>query len=112
MRAARLVERAAHEREVGIALGRVAEQAPVRVHLLDQTGVEKRLLGHRLHVAPLFRRQCACLERRTRLRAQRFDIDRVPRRWRTTIRGGEETFVGDDARASAPRLIEKVVLRG
>jgi hypothetical protein len=39
-------------------------------------------------------------------------IDRVPRRWRTTIRGAEETFVADDARASAPRLIEKVVLRG
>jgi hypothetical protein len=39
-------------------------------------------------------------------------IDRVPRRWRTTIRGGEETFVADDGRATAPRLIEKVVLRG
>ena len=35
-------------------------------------------------------------------------VDRVPRRWRTTIRGGEETMAADDARASAPRLIDKV----
>jgi hypothetical protein len=39
-------------------------------------------------------------------------IDRVPRRWRTTIRGGEETCVADDARASAPRLIDKVEVPG
>jgi hypothetical protein len=39
-------------------------------------------------------------------------IDRVPRRWRATIRGGEETCAADDARASAPRLIDKVVVRG
>jgi hypothetical protein len=39
-------------------------------------------------------------------------IDRVPRRWRTTARGGAETLVPDDARASAPRLIEKVEVRG
>jgi hypothetical protein len=38
-------------------------------------------------------------------------IDRVPRRWRETIRGAEETFVADDARASAPRLIDKVEVR-
>jgi hypothetical protein len=38
-------------------------------------------------------------------------LDRVPRRWRTTIRGGEETLAADDARASAPRLIDKVVVR-
>jgi hypothetical protein len=39
-------------------------------------------------------------------------IDRVPRRWRTTIRGGEETAVADDRRASVPRLVDKVELRG
>ncbi|MEJ0086224.1 MAG: hypothetical protein WDO72_11105 [Pseudomonadota bacterium] len=39
-------------------------------------------------------------------------IDRVPRRWRTTIRGGEETAVADDPRASAPRLIDKISVRG
>ena len=39
-------------------------------------------------------------------------IDRVPRRWRTTIRGGEETCLADDARATAPRLIDKVSVRG
>lgn len=38
-------------------------------------------------------------------------IDRVPRRWRTTIRGGEETCLADDARATAPRLIDKVSVR-
>jgi len=36
----------------------------------------------------------------------------VPRRWRTTIRGGEETCLADDARATAPRLIDKVSVRG
>ena len=39
-------------------------------------------------------------------------IDRVPRRWRATIRGGEETFAADDASASVPRLIDKVSVRG
>ena len=38
-------------------------------------------------------------------------IDRVPRRWRTVRRDGESTLEGDDARASAPRLIDKVELR-
>jgi hypothetical protein len=38
-------------------------------------------------------------------------IDRVPRRWRSTRRGGESTFEADDARASAPRLIDSVELR-
>jgi hypothetical protein len=38
-------------------------------------------------------------------------IDRVPRRWREATRGGEETYVADDARASAPRLIDKVEVR-
>ena len=38
-------------------------------------------------------------------------IDRVPRRWRATQRGGEATFEADDPRASAPRLIDKVELR-
>jgi uncharacterized membrane protein YwzB len=39
-------------------------------------------------------------------------LDRVPRRWRATIRGGEETLAADDARATAPRLIDKVIVRG
>jgi hypothetical protein len=38
-------------------------------------------------------------------------IDRVPRRWRDSIRGGEPTSVADDSRASAPRLIDKVVVK-
>jgi hypothetical protein len=38
-------------------------------------------------------------------------VDRVPRRWRSTRRGGEATFEADDARASAPRLIDRVELR-
>ena len=38
-------------------------------------------------------------------------IDRVPRSWRATQRGGEDTVVADDARASAPRLIDKVEIR-
>jgi hypothetical protein len=35
-------------------------------------------------------------------------IDRVPRRWREEQRGGETTFVPHDARATAPRLIDRV----
>jgi hypothetical protein len=35
-------------------------------------------------------------------------IDRVPRRWRRETRGGESTFAADDARATAPRLIDRV----
>ena len=38
-------------------------------------------------------------------------LDRVPRRWRTTVRAGAETLVADDARATAARLIEKVEVR-
>jgi hypothetical protein len=38
-------------------------------------------------------------------------IDRVPRRWRATARANEATFTADDARASAPRLIDKVDIR-
>ena len=38
-------------------------------------------------------------------------VDRVPRRWRSARRGGEATFEADDARASAPRLIDRVELR-
>jgi len=38
-------------------------------------------------------------------------IDRVPRRWRSARRAGESTIEADDARASAPRLIDKVELR-
>jgi hypothetical protein len=38
-------------------------------------------------------------------------IDRVPRSWRAAQRGGEDTMVADDARASAPRLIDKVEIR-
>jgi hypothetical protein len=38
-------------------------------------------------------------------------IDRVPRRWRETQRGGEQTLTADDANASAPRLIDRVDVR-
>jgi hypothetical protein len=38
-------------------------------------------------------------------------IDRVPRRWRAQQRNGEPTWVANDARATPPRLIDKVVLR-
>jgi hypothetical protein len=38
-------------------------------------------------------------------------LDRVPRRWRETLRAGENTLAADDARATAPRLIDKVELR-
>ena len=38
-------------------------------------------------------------------------IDRVPRRWRATRRGGDETMEAEDARATAPRLIDKVEVR-
>ncbi len=37
-------------------------------------------------------------------------IERVPRRWRATTRGGEPTFTAHDAGASAPRLIDRVKL--
>jgi hypothetical protein len=39
-------------------------------------------------------------------------IDRVPRRWRNAIRAGAETLVADDARATEPRLIDVVEVRG
>jgi hypothetical protein len=38
-------------------------------------------------------------------------IDRVPRRWRAAQRDGAATFTAYDARATAPRLIEKVEVR-
>jgi hypothetical protein len=38
-------------------------------------------------------------------------IDRVPRRWRASTRGGEPTFTAHDARATAPRLIDRVTLK-
>jgi hypothetical protein len=38
-------------------------------------------------------------------------IDRVPRRWRAGERNGEKTQVSADARASAPRLIDRVEVR-
>jgi hypothetical protein len=38
-------------------------------------------------------------------------IDRVPRKWRATLREGAETLVADDARATAPRLIDVVEVR-
>jgi hypothetical protein len=38
-------------------------------------------------------------------------IDRVPRRWRSTTRNGEVTQEADDARASAPRLIDRIEVR-
>jgi hypothetical protein len=39
-------------------------------------------------------------------------LDRVPRKWRTTVRAGTETLVADDARATAPKLIDVVEVRG
>jgi len=38
-------------------------------------------------------------------------IDRVPRRWRATQRNGEATFGAHDARATAPRLIDRIEVR-
>jgi hypothetical protein len=38
-------------------------------------------------------------------------VDRVPRRWNATHKGGEPTFVAADARATAPRLIDRVSVR-
>jgi hypothetical protein len=38
-------------------------------------------------------------------------IDRVPRRWRQASRGGEDSIEADDARATAPRLIDKFEVR-
>jgi hypothetical protein len=38
-------------------------------------------------------------------------IDRVPRRWRAAMRNGEKTQEATDARASEPRLIDKVEVR-
>ena len=38
-------------------------------------------------------------------------MDRVPRRWRATQRGGEATFSAHDSRASRPRLIDRVEVR-
>jgi hypothetical protein len=39
-------------------------------------------------------------------------MDRVPRRWRATQRGGEATFSAHDARTSRPRLIDRIEVRG
>jgi hypothetical protein len=39
-------------------------------------------------------------------------IDRVPRRWRESIRGAEPTTIADDDRARPPKLIDSVVVRG
>ena len=39
-------------------------------------------------------------------------IDRVPRRWRATQRNGEATFAAHDAQATAPRLIDRIEVRG
>jgi hypothetical protein len=39
-------------------------------------------------------------------------IDRVPRRWRAAQRNGEATVAAYDARATAPKLIDKVEVRG
>jgi len=38
-------------------------------------------------------------------------IDRVPRRWRAAQRDGKPTIEAHDARATAPRLIDKVEVR-
>jgi hypothetical protein len=39
-------------------------------------------------------------------------IDRVPRRWREVKREGEQTLEPDDTRATAPRIIDRVELKG
>ena len=38
-------------------------------------------------------------------------IDRVPRRWRESLRNGEPTMAAHDARATPPRLIDRVEVR-
>jgi hypothetical protein len=38
-------------------------------------------------------------------------VERVPRRWRTAQRAGEATLTADDARATAPRLVDRVEIR-
>jgi hypothetical protein len=38
-------------------------------------------------------------------------IDRVPRRWRSAQRNGKATIEADDARATAPRLIDRIEIR-
>jgi hypothetical protein len=38
-------------------------------------------------------------------------LDRVPRHWRAAVRNGEQTTEADDARASAPRIIDRVVVK-
>jgi hypothetical protein len=38
-------------------------------------------------------------------------LDRVPRRWRAATRNGEQTMEANDARATAPRLIDRVVVK-
>ena len=38
-------------------------------------------------------------------------IDRVPRRWRAAQRGGAATFNAHDARATAPKLIDRIEVR-
>jgi len=38
-------------------------------------------------------------------------IDKVPRRWKPAQRNGQPTFDADDARAAAPRLIDRVEVR-
>lgn len=45
-----------------------------------------------------------------RLTIHAIAIDRVPRRWKDAWRGGQPTTEPDDARATAPRLIDKVEL--
>jgi hypothetical protein len=38
-------------------------------------------------------------------------IDRVPRRWRPVSRGDQLTLEADDARATSPRLIDRIEVR-
>ncbi len=38
-------------------------------------------------------------------------LDRVPRRWRAANRNGEQTMEASDARATDPRLIDRVVVK-
>lgn len=45
------------------------------------------------------------------LEAWAIGIDRVPRRWRREQRGAAETWVADDARATAPRVVDYFSVR-
>jgi hypothetical protein len=52
-----------------------------------------------------------CIDATGKLTIYAIAIDRVPRRWRVARRAGEDTVEADDARASTPRIIDKVEVR-